>query len=87
MNISDSYFAEVDDDDNIIYDIEGRTTRDHEREVSFRIEPLLSYKINPFTVFFLGFNLGGQKDPYPDREGLTRTSQSLFLKFQYFIRG
>ncbi len=56
------------------------------RDEFFSISPLLSYKINPFTVFFLGANIGGTKDPYENYEGLTATNQSVFVKFQYFMR-
>ena len=52
----------------------------------FNINPLLSYKINPFTVFFLGANIGGTKDPYDNYDGLTATNQNVFVKFQYFMR-
>lgn len=53
---------------------------------SYSIDPLLSYKINPFTVFFVGANFGGEKDPFPDRDGLIPTAQLFFVKFQYFMR-
>ncbi len=60
-------------------------TADNTLEIKyFSIEPLLSFKLNPFTVFFLGANIGGQDDPpYRNYEGLTRTNQNLFVKFQY----
>ena len=49
----------------------------------FSVETMLSYKLNPFTVFYLGANIGGQEDPYENRGGLSRTDQTVFLKFQY----
>ena len=49
----------------------------------FSVEPMLSYKLNPFTVFFLGGNIGGTEDPYVNRDGLAATDQTVFLKFQY----
>ncbi len=52
----------------------------------FSVESLASYKINPFTVFFLGARIGGQKDPYPNHDGLSTTNQTIFVKFQYFMR-
>jgi len=59
------------------------TDRYNGSATSFSIEPLLSYKLNPFTVFFAGANIGGQDDPYLNYQGLTRTNQTLFVKFQY----
>lgn len=56
------------------------------RSKYFNINPLLSYKINPFTVFFLGANIGGEDKPYENYDGLTATTQSVFVKFQYFMR-
>lgn len=50
---------------------------------TFTFEPLMSYKLNPFTVFYVGANLGGEEDPYLNYDGLTRTDQTIFLKFQY----
>lgn len=35
----------------------------------FSLEPLLSYKLNPFTVFYLGGTIGGSDDPYPSHTG------------------
>ncbi len=52
----------------------------------FSVDPLFSYKINPFTVFFIGGHIGGDKNPYPNRDGYTMTGQSVFAKFQYFVR-
>ena len=52
---------------------------------NFSLEPLLSYKLNPFTVFYLGGTIGGQDDPYPSHTGLRRTDQTLFMKFQYLV--
>lgn len=57
-----------------------------EHRTRFSVDPLLSYKINPFTVLFLGAHVGGGKDPYENYDGLTRTNQSVFVKFQYFMR-
>ena len=57
----------------------------YEESKLFSFEPLVSYKLNPFTVFYLGGNLGGTEDPYDNRRGLARTDQTLFLKFQYLL--
>ena len=52
-------------------------------ELSF--EPLLTYKINPFTIFYVGSNHG-----YDWEMGKARnahdTSRQFFLKFQYLFR-
>lgn len=51
---------------------------------TFAFEPLLSYKLNPFTVFYMGANFGGQKDPnFENYDGYTATDQTVFLKMQY----
>ena len=81
LAISDTYQTATDEDDNLII---GQT--DHQHSESFNINPLISYKINPFTVFFLGANVGGSKRPYENYNGLTATNQSVFVKFQYFMR-
>ena len=49
----------------------------------FSVEPMLSYKLNPFTVFFFGANIGGREDPYDNHDGLSRTDQTVYTKFQY----
>lgn len=57
------------------------------------VEPLLSYELNPFTVFYVGANVNGQDfdhksfDPL-DRtgDGFEPTSWQYFFKFQYFYR-
>lgn len=81
LSFRDTYKTTADEDDNLIL---GQI--DHGHDESFNINPLLSYKINPFTVFFLGANIGGTKRPYENYSGLTSTDQSIFVKFQYFMR-
>ena len=78
--------AQTDDDGNIVYGTDLKALRDHSESQFFSVDPLISYKINPFTVFFVGAHLGGESDPYPNRDGLSRTNQSIFVKFQYFMR-
>ena len=56
------------------------------RDSHFSLEPMLSYKLNPFTVFFLGANIGGSDDPYPNRDGLSLTGQTVYAKYQYLWR-
>lgn len=61
---------------------------------SWQIDPLLSYKLNPFTVFFLGssHSFDEFKDD-PDTpgtqiadEGYRQTKRLFFVKFQYLFR-
>jgi len=47
------------------------------------IEPLLTYKLNPFTVFHFG-STHDYRDL--DGSGFTQTSRQFFLKFQYLFR-
>ena len=48
------------------------------------IEPMLLYRINPFSVLYLGSTHGYREfdEPY----ALERTSRQFFLKMQYLIR-
>ncbi|MCE7934461.1 MAG: hypothetical protein DYG96_07695 [Chlorobi bacterium CHB2] len=46
-----------------------------------RLEPLLTYKLNSFSVFYLGSSHA--MADYPAPAGLTQTDRQLFLKFQY----
>lgn len=56
------------------------------------LEPLITYRLNPFTVFYVGATSGyqdyGRRDDLdlPTRAGLTQTSRQFFLKFSYLIR-
>ncbi len=45
------------------------------------IDPLISYKLNPFTVFYAGSNHGFTRFGYP--YGTARTLQQFFIKVQY----
>lgn len=51
---------------------------------TFEIDPLISYKINPFTVFYAGstYNLFDFDKPH----GWRKTDRQFFVKFQYFWR-
>ena len=61
---------------------------------STSVDPLLSYKINPFTVFFLGSSHGFDKfedDPGTTpveiaQPGYKQTERLFFVKFQYLFR-
>ncbi|MCH7549089.1 MAG: carbohydrate binding family 9 domain-containing protein [Candidatus Krumholzibacteriota bacterium] len=55
------------------------------------LDPLLSYKINPFTVFFVGSSHAFhdfRDDPAAlvDERGYRQTSRVFFVKFQYLFR-
>jgi hypothetical protein len=51
---------------------------------AFDIEPLLSYELNPFTVFYIGsgYNYGD----IDDSGNMTLSSRQFFAKFQYLFR-
>ncbi len=46
-----------------------------------QIDPMVSYKLNPFTVFYAGSNHGFSKFGMP--YGIERTAQQFFVKVQY----
>jgi hypothetical protein len=51
---------------------------------AFNIEPLLTYELNPFTVFYIGsgYNYGD----IDDSGNMTLSSRQFFAKFQYLFR-
>lgn len=52
-----------------------------------RLQPLMTYQINPFSVFYVGANWNSQKadsTQFPN-EGLYTTNNSVFFKFQYLF--
>jgi hypothetical protein len=61
---------------------------------AMQVDPLLSYKINPFTVFFLGSSHSfGNFEDDPDtapieiaEPGYKQTERLFFVKFQYLFR-
>lgn len=55
---------------------------DFDQELS--IEPLLSYKLNPFTIFYVGSS--HQYVDLNSDDKLTQTSRQFFLKLQYLLR-
>ena len=65
-----------------------------EDDRSFQADPLLSYKINPFTVFFLGSSHSFDDTLYnsdtdtdvPLADGHQQTERLFFVKFQYLFR-
>jgi hypothetical protein len=55
----------------------------------FEVDPLISYKLNPFTVFFIGSSHNFMKfdSERPDSEPAYRqTDRTYFIKFQYLFR-
>ncbi|HRR09125.1 MAG TPA: sugar-binding protein [Rhodothermales bacterium] len=55
----------------------------------FSLQPLLTYQVNPLTVFYVGANLNGadaDDATYPQNPGLYTTDRSVFFKFQYMFR-
>ncbi|HQT90572.1 MAG TPA: DUF5916 domain-containing protein [Candidatus Kryptobacter bacterium] len=46
-----------------------------------QVDPMISYKLNPFTVFYVGSNHGFAKFSLP--YGVERTVQQFFIKIQY----
>ncbi len=60
------------------------TPGEYDKQAFLSVEPLLSYKLNPFTIFYIG-----STHDYWDQnqEGkLYRSSQRFFAKFQYLFR-
>jgi hypothetical protein len=55
------------------------------------VEPLLTYRINPFTLFYIGSSLGyhdyaPQLLASPESAGLRPDARQFFAKFQYLLR-
>lgn len=48
------------------------------------LEPLVTYRINPFTAFFVGSR--HRMDELPDPHGIELTERQYFAKFQYLFR-
>lgn len=56
---------------------------------SLQVDPLLSYKLNPYTVAFLGSSHALQDydaDSSPGHAGLAQVARTFFLKFQYLFQ-
>ncbi len=79
------------------YIVRARTNLQFTRELFLRLviqyndfagrwdfEPLLTYKVNPFTLFFVGSTVAYRDYDDPDR--FAQTSRQFFAKFQYLIR-
>lgn len=48
------------------------------------IEPLLMYRLNPFSIFYIGST--DRYGEFDQPTGFTRTDRQYFLKFQYLLR-
>jgi hypothetical protein len=53
-------------------------------EDAWSVEPLLTYRVNPFTLVYAGASQGWQGVPGDDR--YAKVSRQYFFKLQYFIR-
>lgn len=56
---------------------------------AMQVDPLLSYKLNPYTVAFLGSShsfLDYDTEVAPDQQGLSQSARTFFLKFQYLFQ-
>lgn len=51
----------------------------------FNVEPLVTYKLNPFTLFYVGSTQVFREFPAP-RDELTAVERQYFAKFQYLFR-
>ncbi len=56
------------------------------RQKFFTLDPLFSYKLNAFSVFYLGGHFGAKNNFYLNWDDIRATEQSLFVKFQYLFR-
>jgi hypothetical protein len=56
------------------------------RQRYFTVDPLFSYKLNAFSVFYLGGKFGGQNNYYLNWDEVRFTNQSVFIKLQYQFR-
>ncbi|HEX6791700.1 MAG TPA: DUF5916 domain-containing protein [Candidatus Krumholzibacteria bacterium] len=70
--------------------VDQKDYANNDRSSSFQADPLLSYKINPFTVFFLGsshsFNNEDVDSGVAFQDGYRQTERLFFVKFQYLFR-
>lgn len=55
---------------------------DFDKEYNF--EPLLTYRVNPFTLFYIGSRHG--YEDFDEKTGPTLTDRQFFMKFQYLFR-
>ncbi|NUN45774.1 carbohydrate binding family 9 domain-containing protein [bacterium] len=73
--------------DDIVLDVNNQQVLDKTHDVFYAISPLMSYKINPFTVFYLGANFMGRNNlDFPNYDGTNLNRTNFFLKFQYLMQ-
>jgi len=53
---------------------------------SVNVYPLLSYRLNPFTIFYAGSTYDGRDFDDTRRNNFIQTQRQFFVKFQYLIR-
>ena len=56
------------------------------RQKYFTVDPMFSFKLSAFSVFYLGGKFGGQNNYYLNWEEVRFTNQSVFVKLQYQFR-
>ena len=52
---------------------------------NFSVEPLVSYKLNAFSVFYFGAHLGGSNNLYLLTRNVRLNDQSVYMKLQYLL--
>ena len=52
----------------------------------FTLDPMFSYKLNAFSVFYIGGHIGANNIYSTNINDLRMMNQSFFIKFQYFFR-
>jgi hypothetical protein len=67
-------------------EINGAVPPAHTQTSSLSIEPLLTYRVNPFTTFYLGSNHGSEDLDERADGNLRPTSRQFFMKLQYLFR-
>ncbi|HNL26158.1 MAG TPA: hypothetical protein PKO47_05160, partial [bacterium] len=88
MGTINSHRAKRDKDtDEIVLDVSNQQILTKTHEIFYAISPLMSYKINPFTVFYLGANFMGRNNlDFPNYDGANLDRTNFFLKFQYLMQ-
>ncbi|MEE9268627.1 MAG: DUF5916 domain-containing protein [Candidatus Krumholzibacteria bacterium] len=67
----------------------GEYRKDSGGGATYDLDPLISYKINPFTVFFAGSThdfLDYEEPGFAGNTGFRQTQRTFFVKFQYLFR-
>ena len=56
------------------------------QQKTFTVDPLVSYKANAFSVFYIGGRIGAKNNMYIGRPDLRYNNQNLYVKFQYLFK-